>query len=141
MKGDLLPSSDHIARLCSPKHAPMGKVQASAFLLKKNEPNLSVDWLEILGCQSREKEILKMREVYNRRLDVKKNARIAVLNVGKVCKKIHTESPDNRKIEILHDPNLEDDISHSEIKNLRQNDVLIAELILETVCETHHAKL
>lgn len=141
MKGDPLPSSDHITRLCFPKHAPMGQVQASAFLLRKDEPNLSVDWLEILGCRSREKEIIKMREVYNRRLDVKKNARIAVLNVGEVCDKVRTESPDNREIEILHAPESEDDISHSEIKNLRQDDVLIAELILETVCETHHAKL
>jgi hypothetical protein len=36
----------------------MGQVQASAFLLKKDEPSLSVDWLEILGCESRDKEIL-----------------------------------------------------------------------------------
>ena len=50
-----------------------------------------------------------------------------------------TESPDGRNLEVLHDP-LIDDLSHSGICNLKQNEELIAELILETVREFYSAR-
>ena len=61
-----------------------------------------------------------------------------LLYVGKVRDKVIKESPDGRNLEVLHEPE-PDDPSHSEIYNLRQDDELIAELILETVRETYLA--
>ena len=144
MKGDRIPNDDHISRLCFPKHVDEEQIQSTAFLLRKGEPDLSVDWLEVLNCPTRADEIKRMREVYSSRLTVGAKAKIAILNVGEVCEKVQTESPDRRRLDILHDPidleNGEIDISHSGIYNLRADDELIAELILETVSETHHAR-
>ena len=60
-------------------------------------------------------------------------------DVGEVRKKVLIESPDGRNLEVLHAP-LMNDPSHSGIYNLKQDDELIAELILETICESYSAR-
>lgn len=139
MKGDTIPDQNNIARLCLPKHVPEGQIQATAFMLREGEESLSVNWLEFLNCSSRESEITKIRTIYSETFTVGARAKIAVLNVGEVCKKILKESPDGRNIEVQHDP-LMNDPSHSGIYKLKQDDELIAELILETVCESYSAR-
>lgn len=139
MKGDVIPDNNNIARFCKPSTAPEGQIQAPAFWLRPNEDSLSVNWLEFLKCPNRESEIIKIREIYSNRLRVRARAKIAILNVGEVRKKVMTESPDSRNIEVLHNP-LEDDQSHSGIYNLKQKEQLIAELILETVLESYPAR-
>ena len=139
MKGDQIPDSDHIARFCRPGQVAGEQVQATAFMLRSNEKSLSVNWLEFLNCSSRDREINEIRNIYCAKLNVGARAKIAVLKVGEVREKILTESPDRRHIEVLHDP-IEDDGSHSEIYNLKQDDELIAELILETVHEVYPAR-
>ena len=140
MKGDTIPDQNHIARLCLPKHVDNEQIQATAFQLRPpNEDFLSVNWLEFLNCQSRESEIEEMQKVYCAKLDVKPRAKIAVLNVGEVRKNVLTESPDGRNLEVLQAP-LMNDPSHSGIYNLKQDDELIAELILETVRESYSAR-
>jgi len=140
MKGDKIPVQDHVARLCHSKHIDNGLIQATAFMVRANEESLSVNWLELLHCLSRESEIRELRNIYSRKFDrVGVRAQIAVLNVGEVCKKVLTESPDRRNLEVLHDPE-EDDLSHSGIHNLKYDDELIAELILTTVRETYLAR-
>jgi len=146
MKGDQIPDPDHIARLCHAKHVPDGQIQATAFMLRSpNEPYLSVNWLEFLNCSSRDTEISEIRNVYSLKFNrIGAGAKIAVLNVGEVREKILTESPDRRKIEVLHNPDpIEDgpsDPSHGGIYNLTQDYELIAELILETVHEAYPAR-
>lgn len=142
MKGDTIPDNNHIARLCLPKHVDNEQIQATAFQLRPpNEVFLSVNWLEFLNCQSRESEIEEIKKVYNEKLDVRPRAKIAVLNVGEVRKKVLTESQDGRNLEVLHDPEEPVDPSHSGIYNLKQNDEIeIAELILQTVRETYPAR-
>jgi len=146
MRGDNLPESDHIARYCKPTtQAPDGQIQASAFMLKSDsdEKSLSVHWLEYLNGSSRENEISEIRNIYasifNR---VSAKAKIAVLNVGEVRGKVLTESEDRRNLEVLHDPKEDEpsDPSHSGIYNLKPDDELIAELILETVLEDYPAR-
>lgn len=139
MKGDTIPDNDHIARLCLPKHVDDEQIQATAFQLRPNEDILSVNWLEFLNCSSRESQIDEIRKTYMSKLDVKPRAKIAVLNVGEVRKKVLTESSDDRNLEVLHDP-LRNDPSHSGIYNLKQDDELIAELILETVRDSYSAR-
>ncbi len=139
MKGDRIPNQDNIARFCRPMQVYEGQVQSTAFMVREGELSLSVDWLEALNCPSREEAVTKIRKVYDSRLRVGAQAKIAILNAGKVCEKVQAESPDERKLDILHDP-FDGDISHSGIYNLRADDELIAELILETVSETHQAR-
>jgi hypothetical protein len=143
MKGDKIPDPDHIARFCKPMQVSEGQIQATAFMLRSDEEYLSVNWLEYLNCSSRDQEIKEIRNIYSEKLTVGKSAKIAIQNVGEVREKVLTESPDKRNIEVLHTP-IENDVndpSHSGIYNLRQDDELIAELILETVLETHPARL
>lgn len=142
MRGDKIPDTDHIVRFCKPMQAPEGQIQATAFMLRPVDKYLSVNWLEYLNCSNRDHEINEIRNVYSEKLNVGARAKIAVLNVGEVCEKVLTESPDKRNIEVLHEP-IENDVhdpSHSGIYNLKQDDELIAELILETVQEVHHAR-
>jgi len=141
MKGDTIPDNNHIARLCLPKHVDNEQIQATAFMLREGEESLSVNWLEFLNCQSRESEIEEIQKVYCAKLDVRPRAKIAVLNVGDVRNKVLTESQDRRNLEVLHDPEEPVDPSHSGIYNLKQNDEIeIAELILETVRESYSAR-
>ena len=142
MKGDTIPDNNHIARLCLPKHVDNEQIQATAFQLRPpNEDFLSVNWLELLNCQRRESEIEEIQKVYCAKLDVKPRAKIAVLNVGDVRNKVLTESQDRRNLEVLHDPEEPVDPSHSGIYNLKQeDDLMIAELILETVRESYAAR-
>jgi hypothetical protein len=135
MKGDEIFDQDHVSRYCSPIHAPDGNIQATAFMLRQVDENLSVNWLEYFKCSSRESEIAELRKVYSaKNLIIKVNGKIAVLNVGEVRETVLAGSPDGRKLEILHDPE-ENDPSHSGIYNLKHDDEMIAELILETVRE------
>jgi len=140
MKGEKIPNYNHIARFCRPMQVPDGQIQATAFMLRADEKSLSVNWLEFLNCSSRECEITKIRTIYSETFNIGARAKIAVLNVGEVCEKVLTDSPDGRNLEVLHDP-LVNDQSHSGIYNLKQDDELIAELILETVREAHSARV
>lgn len=141
MRGDTIPDKNHIARYCKPTQAPDGQIQATAFMLRADEESLSVDWLEFLNCSSRESEITKIRNIYSTRFrSVGASAKIAVLNVGEVREKVLKESQDRRNLEVLHNPENPDDPSHSGIYNLKQDDEMIAELILETVHEAYSAR-
>lgn len=145
MKGDPVPDSDHVARFCRPAQVSNGEIQATAFMLRASEPNLSVNWLEILNCSDRAAEIREIQKIYQITFKVGPNARIAVLNVGEVRNIVRSETPDNRVLEVLHDPILNDpmrldDESHSEIRNLKVDDEFIAELILEVLRENHPAR-
>ncbi len=139
MRGDKIPNKDHIARYCRPMQVPEGYIQATAFMLREGEESLSVNWLEFLNCSSRENEIAEIRNIYSAKLNVGARAKIAVINVGEVHEKVSTKSPDRRNLSVLHDP-VTDDPSHSGIYNLKQDDELIAELILETVREAYSAR-
>ena len=136
MRGDKIPDQHHIARLCNPKHISEEQIQATAFMLRKNEKSLSVNWMEFLNCSSRGSEIIELQNIYSRKLKVAASAIIGVLNVWEVREKVFTESLDRRNLEILHDPQL-NDTSHSGIFNLKDDDILIAELILKIVRETY----
>lgn len=132
MKGDIIPNEEHIARFCRPSHVSNGEVQATAFMVRQIEDSLSVNWLEFLNCSNRSEEIAEIRKIYSKKLKVGQNTKIAVLNVGEVCGKVLTESPDSRVLKVLHNPSGSDQ-SHSGIYNYGSDDELIAELILETV--------
>jgi hypothetical protein len=142
MKGDTIPDQDHIARYCKGTQAPGGEIQATAFMLRKDEESLSVNWLEFLRCPNRESEVAELQRIFGQKLSrVSRNARIAILNVGVMRGMVLQGSPDARNLEVLHAPELElNDPSHSGIYNLKQDDDFIAELIRQTIVDTQPAQ-
>lgn len=141
MQGDIIPGSDNIARLCLPRTVEDGIIQTSAFILRKGEHGLSVNWLEYLKYPDRATEVIEMQKVYAGKLTFGRSAQIAILNVGEICELVYRETEDNREIEVLHTPDEEnDDPSHSEIMNLSPDNEFIAELIREIILETYPAR-
>lgn len=141
MSGPPLPDNDHIARYCPPKTVSDGNVQATAFMLRSNETELSVNWLECLKCRSRAEEIGDLQKVFATKLTVRANARFVVLkNVGTIRETIEQKSSDRRKITIEHEPEAPQDMSHSCVYGLRHQDEEIAEIFVQLIEETHRAR-
>lgn len=137
MKGDILPPDNHVARYCPRKFiSESNSVAPGAFMLKKNERYLSVQWLEYLMQPDRKEAINKVREMLSRHLKIKRQDRIALLNVERTCNQVAEES--GHKIVMLHEPSLNNE-AHSGIFGVDQDQELIAELITETILENHPA--
>ena len=98
-----------------------------------------MNWLEYLDRSSRGGAVDEVRRLYNSKFTVGRNARIVVLNAGQTCAAVYAGTQDERVLDILHIP-LKGDPSHSGIYNMRPDQELIAELIRETVRETHQAR-
>jgi hypothetical protein len=142
MKGQSIPDSDHLARHCSTSTAPDGEVQATAFMLRKGEEYLSVNWLEELNCPDRASEVGALQAVYARKMTrVSAGARIAILNVGTLQAEVKNESPDRLQLRILHEPIIPEDPSHAGIYDIPyDNREIVAELIAQVVLEIHPAR-
>jgi len=142
MKGDLVPDKDHISRYCGGTQLkPNGSPSGAAFRLRNNqETYLSVNWLEYLNKKNRDEEIDEIRKIISKKLNVGTKAKISVLNVGEVRNHVSMSSDDQRKLQILHEPE-NGDPSHSGIHNLRPEDDLIADLIAQVIQEAHSAKI
>lgn len=139
LKGDRITDNNHIARYCRPSQIDNGKIQASAFFLREDEDGLSVNWLDFLNCTDRDSEVCALKLIYSNKFSVGKTAKIAIIQVGQMCNKVRMESHDRRNLSVVHAPSFDDE-SHSEIYNLRPDNELIAELILETILESYPAR-
>lgn len=145
MKGDPLPATDHVARLCKSTTVDPStlKPSATAFVLREKEPDLSVNWLEFLAAPSRPDEMSEVRRVYAVKLkSVGARARIAVLNVGGTIAYVQAEH--GTLLSARHEPEVPIDPSHAGIFNLPDKDdpasLVVGKLIAETVLETHSAR-
>ena len=86
MMDDPLPPGDHVARFCDRRYISENDgVEPGAFMLRKVEEYLSVQWLEHLGKPSRREEISEVRKILSGHLKIRRPSKIAVLNVGKTC--------------------------------------------------------
>lgn len=137
MKNKIIPDSNHVARYCKPTTVENDEILATAFLMRPIDESLSVNWLEYFKLSTREKEISKIQDVYNIKLNVSPKSRIAVVNIGQARKKVFFESDDRRNLLFKHDPS-KGDPSHSGIFNLKPDDEMIAELILSVVDQKRH---
>jgi len=133
LKNDHLPFTDHISRYCKPKTLSEEKPTGASFMLRENEPHLSVNWLECNGMPSREEQIAHIKKNIN--LQLAKTGKLAVLNVGSMLEYVKNNS-DNSSISVLHEP-LPDDESHSGVFGYSHEDDLIADLIADKVLETY----
>ena len=137
MKGDPLPSSDHVSRYCKFKTlSEAGQPLGSAFVLRKdrNEKYLSVSWLEYFGRLEIEELLKGVRDHII--LTPKKSAKYAILNVGDTISYVDENS--ERNIEITHEPS-DSDPSHSGIRGYSYEDEMIGDLIAEKVISIHPA--
>jgi hypothetical protein len=136
MKGQAIPDSDHVARYCKASTVENGEISAAAFMVRKTEEYLSVNWLEEINRSDRTTQISELQSLYATKLRVRAAARIAVLNVGGLRAKVQRESPDNRLLRVLHEPE-SGDPSHAGIYDIPYDDDIIAELIAQVVLENH----
>jgi hypothetical protein len=119
--GDEIPDTDNVTRLCSLMHLnDDGWPEGAAFVLKTNEPYLSVNWLESLGIDDRADQIVEVLRVLSTKRKVAASAKLALINVAEAKAAVKAGSADRLDISFLHDP--EDgqfsDPSHSGIYNL-----------------------
>ena len=141
MKGQAVPDSDHVARYCRPSTMQNGEISPTAFMVRETEQYLSVNWLEQLKRSDRASQISGLQKLYLKKFNrVSASARIAILNVGTLRSKVADESPDRRLLRVVHEPEEPDDPSHSGIYEIHHDDEIIAELIAQTVMETHPAR-
>ena len=140
MNGQVIPDPDHVARYCKTSTAPDGEIQATAFMLRKGEQSLSVNWLEELKCPDRASEVGALQDLYARKMKVGAGARIAILNVGTVRTKVKLESPNRVAVRVVHEPE-DDDPSHSGIYGIPYDDQqIVAELIAQVILEKYSAR-
>jgi hypothetical protein len=84
-EGDLVPNDQHVTRYCPNSQQEAGKALGAAFLLKTNEAELSVNWLEILhGPADRIAQLRAARDAMSANLTLKKNGWFAVLPVERI---------------------------------------------------------
>lgn len=140
VKGDLLPVHDHISRYCSVTRCTEdGQITGRAFQFRQKDGFLSVNWLENLQMNNRQDEIDEIRRILCLKLTLGVKAKIAVLNVEEIIDYVRENSPDARKLSVLHEPE-ETDPSHSGIYGYDYDDQLIADLLAEIVRECYPAR-
>ena len=143
MKGDVVPDSDHVSRLCGGSHIDNGVIKATAFLLNPGDTYLSVNWLELLGLPDRASQIAEIQRVMATKRTVGTRARLAVAAVGDMRTVVQNQSEDHRVLKVLHEPEddpLKPDPSHSGIHDLRHDDLMIAILLARVFAEVHFAR-
>lgn len=142
MRGDAIPDAHRVARFCRPRQVEGEEILAAAFLPRENETYLSVNWVEFLAQATIQFELRELRVLYRRKFSVGEGAKITILNVGRVRSWVRDNSPDQRNLEVRHEPldGNGQDPSHSGIFNVRYDDELIAELIVQAISETYPAR-
>lgn len=83
MKKTSIPDEDHVVRQCSFTRWQNDEASLDAYLLRKDEQYLSVDWLERSGKPELAGQLdAVVQQLYKRRRDVRATHRLARLNVG-----------------------------------------------------------
>ena len=138
-----LPDEGNVVRYARPTQVLDGRVDGSAFLLRENEPRLSVNWLEYFDDQPRPQQLVEIRRLI--RLTLGRTGLFAELNVGATRKHIGDMV---NELRFTHSPlppedGFEADPSHSEVLGLPPRDTpeaeLIGDMIAECVTEVHPA--
>ena len=130
MSGEVIPDSNHVSRYCKPSAVYQDRPLVAAFVLRINEANLSVNWLEFLGTRSLEGAIRKVRSGFvGRGYQLRPNGRFVALNVGR-CREAATQV--ERQIRVKHLP-IDGDCSHAGIVGIRENDLELAAEITRIV--------
>ena len=119
-----LPDNDHVSRYCKPSTVERGIPLSAAFMPKRGEDYLSVNWLEYFGEPALDTAIDRVRQVFrDKNYQMRPRGRFAVLKVGDV-KTAALESV-RHTLDIDHLP-LSDDQSHAGIRGYGSEDLAVA---------------
>lgn len=142
MPGPKIPKTDHVARLCGEsKCDDNGRPMGAAFLLRQDEPYLSVNWLESTGASQRTAQLAVVRQHLTAKgISLPAKGRLALLHLLTVFDHVRSASPDSRELTAHHEPQPPHDPSHAGIYGYADGDDLIADLIAEAIRETHAAR-
>jgi hypothetical protein len=142
MTGDNLPDDHHIVRYAKPSLVEGEAVDGSAFLLRPDEPGLSVNWLEAFGGNDENHQLSEVRRLF--RLRLASNGRFAKLNVGATKRHVSEVVEELGIIEAPLAPTdeFEADPSHAEIIGLPPGEsdeaMLVGDLIADCVIYPLH---
>ena len=145
MTGQNLPDTDNVVRYVRGTFVDDGRVDGAAFLLRENESGLSVSWLDYFHGRTKPQQLDEVRSLT--RLELRRSARFAELNVGQTLERI---SEMLNSVRFVHRPlpaddEYEADPSHSQIEGLPPGDTdeaeLIGDMIAECVTEVHAARV
>ncbi len=144
MTGDDLPDEDQFVRYARPTDVLDDEsLNCSAFMLRSDESGLSVNWLDYFRDRTKSEQLSEIRRLS--RLTMRRNGRLAELNVEEVRERVRQELDAFR---FIHDPlaaegQYEPDPSHSQILGLptpyTPEAQLIGFTIAECVTEAHPA--
>lgn len=143
MTGDNLPDDHHIVRYVKPSLVEEGIVDGSAFLLRPDEPGLSVNWLEAFGGNDEDHQLSEVRRLF--RLKLSRNGRFAKLKVGVTKRHVSEVLEELGIIEAPRPPTdeFEADPSHAEIVGLPPGEsdeaILVGDLIAARVIYPLHS--
>ena len=145
MKGDVVPDTDNVTRLCGGSHVREdGTIAPTAFKPRPGEVYLSVNWLETLGLPGRDHELSEVRRVLATKRKIGGSARLAVLNVGQARDVVRQESSAHIELSVRHEPDVDPgrphDRSHSGIYGVPEDDVIIPELLASVVRDITEAR-
>ena len=119
-----LPDEDHFSRYCNPSAVEGESPLASAFIPRRGEEYLSVNWLEYFGESDLTAAVERVREVFRvKSYRVRQNGRFAVLNVG-AAKAAAREGVD-RALSIDRLP-VGNDQSHAAVRGYGSDDLAVA---------------
>ena len=144
MKGDQIPKTDTVSRYCSASRiSESGRPLMTAFQLSnsdlaRNNPHLSVNWLEYFSNRSKEVQIDEIKRIFARKMNVRATAKFALINVSK----IHENVAEVRQaVRVLHWPDIENkDDSHAGIFDVEADPDVIAQALSRINCEMVAAK-
>ena len=143
MTGNELPADGHVVRYVRPSLVEDETVDGSAFVLRKGEATLSVNWLEAFGGDDADHQLSEVRRLL--RLQLARSGRFAKLNVGETKRHVSEciqETGAITRIRISAAPldptgEFEADPSHAAVTGLPSGDsdeaLLIGDLIAECV--------
>ena len=144
MTGTDLPDDDHVVRYAKPTTVREdGSVDGSAFRLRPSDKGLSVNWLDYYQRLNKSQQLDKVRR--SSRLVMRRNGRLAELNIGVTKRHVHASL---KSLRFIHAPlaaegDYQPDPSHSEIRGLPPGDspeaALIGDMIAECVQTIHPA--
>lgn len=143
MQGEAIPREDSVARLCGEtklsedkKRTLAGAWKLSSSDRKSPEPHLSVNWLEFFANACREEQLENIRHILAKKMSrVPRNGRLAVLTVEEIHRAV---SEVGQSVRVLHQPSdqLEvEDLSHSGIFDVEQDEDVIAQALSRADCE------
>ena len=136
MTGVPVPNSDHVVHYCSPSNVDKeeGLPTARAFFPRDHGKYLSVNWLEYLKKPDIDSAVACVRPVLAKKIMLRSNGRLAVLNVGQV--KSAARAAGNTALDFEHRPEPNDE-SHAVLTGYSSGDIAVG-LALQSLVRIEH---